>query len=90
MISRNKCDCCQNEAHGRFVWGLYEEPSGIPRTTEMQVADLCSACSDELWSKIKGAVNAGLMHFAIPKLYEGFYETYSAPVHNRSTGEEGD
>jgi hypothetical protein len=56
----------------------------------MQTADLCSACSDELWSKVKGAVNAGLMHFAIPKLYEGFYETYSAPVHNRSTGEEGD
>lgn len=95
MTSRNKCDCCTNKAQGRYVWGLYEEPNGIPRTTEMQVADLCGPCSDELWQKIKGAVNQGLMHFAIPNLYEldeiiedaRIHQITDSPIYHRQVGE---
>lgn len=65
-----KCELCPNEAAEEVVWGLYEDHNGIPRTTPMQNADLCSDCSTGLWDEIKGAVNQGIMHFAIKQGYK--------------------
>lgn len=70
MAESIKCETCGELADLRCVWGLYDEPTGIPRTTPMQEADLCSTCSDALWHKIKGAVNMLNMHFAITKHYK--------------------
>lgn len=52
-----KCEICPQQASVHVTWGLYSTPG--PK----QEADLCSACSDSLWSRVKGAVNALLMHW---------------------------
>lgn len=63
------CECCPSPANARYQWGLFEEPDGNPRRTDMYVEDLCEACSDDLWDRIRGCVNAGHMYFAVKKMY---------------------
>jgi len=60
-----KCDMggCPNDAIIECEWGLYEPRDGIPRTEPMNKALLCKTCSDDLWRRVKGAVNAGIMHW---------------------------
>lgn len=57
-----KCETCSSPSTVNCVWGLYEH-DGKPRTEPMQSADLCKQCSDDLWQRVRGAVNAGLMHW---------------------------
>lgn len=53
---------CGNEATVHCVWGLYA-PCEKSREEPMNEADLCGDCSDALWQTVKGAVNAGHMHW---------------------------
>lgn len=60
-----KCEHCgKNEVTEICEWGVYEYGKE-PRTEPMNDAWLCDGCSSILWNKIKGAVNAGLIHFII-------------------------
>lgn len=68
-----KCECCGEEACGNFTWGLYDytipgTKEKIKRTEPMYNANLCKKCSDDLWNKIRGAVNAGYYHFTAKRL----------------------
>lgn len=62
-----KCYVCKEPATVRCEWGLYE-PAGVPRKEPMNVATMCSACSDELWQKMKASVNLGQSHWVNRKL----------------------
>lgn len=61
-IKHPSCELCGMPATVHCTWGLFEI-GGIPRNEPMQEADLCQACSDELWKRNAGAVNAGLMYW---------------------------
>lgn len=39
-----------------------------PRSEPMQKAALCQGCSETLWLRCAGAVNAGLMHWIVRKV----------------------
>jgi hypothetical protein len=56
------CDTCKQTATILCEWGLHEL-QGEPRKEPMQSATLCNACADDLWSRVKGAVNNGIMHW---------------------------
>jgi hypothetical protein len=57
------CEQCKAPATVECTWHLYEI-RGAPRDEPMQNAKLCTSCSDELWSRVKSAVNAVIMHWA--------------------------
>ena len=57
------CDLCRDPAFIHCTWGLYQM-GDMPPTVPMHEADLCQPHAAKLWDCVKGAVNAGMMHWA--------------------------
>lgn len=57
-----KCDMCESTALLNVQWGLYE-PNNQKRTKPMFEGNFCDDHAEQLWSRVKGAVNMQLMHW---------------------------